>query len=291
MSNRRIADLTPADPRRHAFVTGLTQDYKFSLWHRELTRMPSSDAPEEQSLTKQESPIGVCANNPLGLAVICVAILLSALAPPSAKAAFVIENYSVLGASSVILDTTTGLYWVKPTDTLGLTYPTVQSDIANGLTGNFSYASYSQVSTLLADAGITDFTNVATAGSYAGASAMVAAFGQTSGGTLTNGAYHGSYAQVDGVYAGNYDAFTIAYQFNAAGAFGSCTSVNCAQASVGAYSGNAVGPYGSWLVASSLNSGPPPPVPLPASAWLMLSGIAGLGLLSRRRGARVMKGR
>ncbi len=230
--------------------------------------------------------MGVCAHSPPGMGAICVAVLLLALASPSVKAAFVVENDSVFGAASVILDTSTGLYWVKPTETLGSSYSTEQSAIASGQTGNFTYASYSQVYTLFSDAGITDFTNNVTAGNYAGANAMISAFGQTSGGTFTNGSYVGSYAQLNGVYAGDYAAYTIAYQLNAAGAFVTCTSANCGQASVSPPSpGDSAGPYGNWLVASSLDSGGPPPVPLPASAWLMLSGIAGLGLLSRRRGA------
>jgi hypothetical protein len=209
-------------------------------------------------VTKQESPIFVRRNSQSGLGVICVAILLLALASPTVKAAFVSESDSVYGASSVVLDQIPAC--TKPTETLGLTYSTVQTDIATGLAGNFAYASYSQVRTLLSDAGITDFTNGVSAGSYAGAGAIVSAFGQTSGGTFTNGSYHGSYAQVVGVYAGNYDAFTIAYRLNATGEFG-CTSVDCAETSVGNFSGSSAGPYGSWLVASSLNSGNvPPPV-------------------------------
>jgi hypothetical protein len=218
------------------------------------------------------------------LAVICVAILLLALAPASAKAAFVIENDSVFGASSVVLDTTTGLYWLKPTETVGLTFSTVQADIAAGQTGNFSYASASQVQALLSDAGITDFSNGVSAPSYAGASAIISALGQTSGGPFTNGSYNGSYAQVAGLYAGNNEAYTIAYQLNASGAFG-CASVDCAETTVGNVPGNSIRPYGSWLVATSLDSGnAPPPVPIPASVWLMLSALAGLGLLPRRRG-------
>jgi hypothetical protein len=222
--------------------------------------------------------------SPIGLAVICVAILLLALAPASAKAAFVIENDSVFGASSVVLDTTTGLYWLKPTETVGLTFSTVQADIAAGQTGNFSYASASQVQALLSDAGITDFSNGVSAPSYAGASAIISALGQTSGGPFTNGSYNGSYAQVAGLYAGNNEAYTIAYQLNASGAFG-CASVDCAETTVGNVPGNSIRPYGSWLVATSLDSGnAPPPVPIPASVWLMLSALAGLGLLPRRRG-------
>jgi hypothetical protein len=222
--------------------------------------------------------------SPIGLGVMCVAILLFALAPASAKAAFVIENDSVYGAASVVLDTITSLYWVKPTETLGLTFSTVQADIAAGQTGNFSYASASQVQALFSDAGITDFSNGVSAPSYAGASAIISAFGQTSGGTFTNGSYFGSYAQVAGLYAGNSEAYTIAYQLNASGAFG-CTGVDCAETTVGNVPGNSIYPYGSWLVATSLDSGnAPPPVPIPASVWLMLSALVGLGSLSRRRG-------
>jgi hypothetical protein len=243
----------------------------------------AAGASGNRSLAEQGSVTGVCGTGRLGLGVICVAILLLELTSPPARAGFVVENDSVYGASSVVLDTSTGLYWVKPIETQGLTYSAVQTDIATGLTGDFAYASYSQVNTLLSDAGITDFTNGVSAGSYAGASAIVSAFGQTSGGTFSNGSYQGPYAQVVGVYAGNYDAYTIAYQLNATGEF-ECTSADCAETSIGNFSGSAAGPYGSWLVASSLDSGNvPSPVPLPASAWLMLGAIGGLGLRSRRR--------
>jgi hypothetical protein len=218
-----------------------------------------------------------------GLGMICVAIMLLALVPPPVKAALVVENDSVYGASSVVLDTSTGLYWVKPGETLGLTFSTVQADIAAGRTGNFSYASASQVQALLSDAGITDFSNGVSAPSYAGASAIISALGQTSGGLFTNGSYHGSYAQVAGLYAGNNEAYTIAYQLNASGAFG-CASADCAETTVGNVPGNSIRPYGSWLVAGSLDSGNVlPPVPIPASVWLMLSALAGLGSLRRRR--------
>ncbi len=236
-----------------------------------------------RSSAKQESTICRCRTSRTGLGVICVAILLLGLAPPSVRASFVLENDSVFGASSVVLDTSTGLYWVKPLETLGQTYSTVQTDIGAGLTGNFAYAAYSQVQTLLSDAGITDFTNGVSAGSYAGASSIISAFGQTGGGSYSNGSYQGSYAQVVGVYAGNYDAFTIAYQLNATGEFG-CTSVDCAETSIGNFSGSSAGPYGSWLVASKLDTGNTgSPVPLPASVWQMLGAIGGLGLLCRRR--------
>jgi hypothetical protein len=253
--------------------------------HNERTAAASGS----QSVTKQESPVFVRRNSRSGVAVICVAILLLALASPTVKAAFVVESDSVFGASSVVLDTDTGLYWVKPTETLGLAYATVQTDIATGLAGNFAYASDSQVRTLFSDAGITDVTNALTAGNYAGAAAIVSAFGQTSGGTFSNGSYSGPYAQVGGVYAGDNDAFTMEYRLNATGEFG-CTSADCGQAYVGVLSGSPAGSSGSWLVASSLDSGnKPPPVPLPASGWLLLSAIGGLGLLSRRRGARLAR--
>jgi hypothetical protein len=244
----------------------------------------AASASGNRSLAKRGPAIGVHQTGRLGLGVIYIAILLLQLTPPPARAAFVVENDSVYGASSVVLDTSTGLYWVKPMETLGLTYSTMQTDIAAGLTGNFTYASFSQVHTLFSDAGITDFTNNVSAASYAGANAIVSAFGQTSGGTFSNGSYQGPYAQTVGVYAGNYDAYTVAYQLNTTGEFG-CTSVDCAETSIGNFSGSTAGPYGSWLVASSLGSGnAPSPVPLPASAWLMLGAIGGLGLLSRRRG-------
>jgi hypothetical protein len=243
----------------------------------------TAGAPGNRSLAKRGSATGVYRSGRMGFGVICIAILLSALTPPRARASFVVENDDVYGASSVVLDTSTGLYWVKPIETLGLTYSAVQTDIASGLTGNFTYASYSQVHTLFSDAGITDFTNSVSAGSYAGASALVSAFGQTGGGIFSNGSYQGPYAQTVGVYAGNFDAYTIAYQLNAAGEFG-CTGMDCAETSIGTFSGAASGAYGSWLVASSLDSGNvPSPVPLPASAWLMLSAIGGLGLLCRAR--------
>lgn len=243
----------------------------------------AAGAPGDRSLSGRGSVQGVCRTARLVLGVICMAMLLLALTPPRAMASLVVENDSVYGASSVVLDTSTGLYWVKPIETLGLSYSAVQTDIASGLTGNFTYASFSQVHTLFSDAGITDFTNDVSAGSYAGASALVSVFGQTGGGTFSNGSYQGPYAQVVGVYAGNFDAYTIAYQLNAAGEFG-CSGMDCAETSIGTFSGAASGAYGSWLVASSLDSGnAPSPVPLPASAWLMLSAIGGLGLLSRPR--------
>lgn len=232
---------------------------------------------------RENIAVGVSAHRSV-LGMICIAIMLLALVPPPVKAAFVVENDSVYGASSVVLDTSTGLYWVKPSETLGLTFSAVQANIAAGLTGSFSYASASQVQALFSDAGITDFSNGVSASSYAGASAIISAFGETSGGPFTNGSYNGSYTQVAGLYAGNNEAYTIAYQLNASGAFG-CASVDCAETTVGNVPGNSVRPYGSWLVGTSLDSGSaPPPVPIPASLWLMLSALAGLGSLGHRRG-------
>jgi hypothetical protein len=237
----------------------------------------------EQTLNRKVSSIN-CSSGRFGYRVIGIIMLISMLASRPASAAFVVENDSVFGVSSVVLDTSTGLYWVKPIETLGLSYSAVQTDIAAGKTGNFAYASYSQVHGLLSDAGITDFTNDVAAGSYAGASAIVSMFGETGSGTLTNGSYIADYAQVVGVYSGDFDAFTIAYQMNAIGGFG-CSSVHCAETSIGNSSGSSAGPYGSWLVASELDSvNVTSPVPLPASLWFMLSGIGGLVLFGRSRG-------
>ena len=87
------------------------------------------------------------------------------------------------------------------------------------------------------------------------------------------------------MYAGGYDAYTIVYNLTAAATALGCTSTHCAQTAVSTAAGSSAGPYGSWLVASSLDpQHGTPAVPLPASFWFMLSGVGALGFLSRRRG-------
>jgi hypothetical protein len=54
---------------------------------------------------------------------------------------------------------------------------------------------------------------------------------------------------------------------------------------------NANGLFGTWLLSTSgaltysFTAQSAPPVPLPAAAWLLLSGLAGFGVVSRRRNA------
>ena len=54
------------------------------------------------------------------LPLLGIVMVLLGFGAPRANADFVTESDSVFGNASVVLDTHTGLYWLKPTETAGL---------------------------------------------------------------------------------------------------------------------------------------------------------------------------
>lgn len=172
------------------------------------------------------------------------------------------------GNGTTILDTTTGLTWVALSQTAGLSEAQVEAG-AGGWFGSYQYATESQLATLFADAGLANlkaYTN--DPATIANVQAFVQLFNPPRPGytaaalgffTSSVPAYYGimdvQYVEGEGAIADWYppqaNGYSVTEPVNGGG-------------------------YGSLLVGVA-------PVPLPSPVWLLVSGLGGLVILTRRR--------
>jgi hypothetical protein len=193
--------------------------------------------------------------------VFAAVIMMSALSVNSANAALVST-----GGGTTVLDATTGLTWVALSQTAGLSQAQIDAG-AGGWIGTYQYATWAQVDTLFADAGLN---NEVAYSSNPAEIANVLAFIQLFdpprlGFTVSANGFFTSnvpadYGLINVEYTGDGQVFSAVFPPQANG-----YSVD-----------SPVMGYGSLLVGVA-------PVPLPAAAWLLLSGIGALATLTLRR--------
>ncbi|HVW11809.1 MAG TPA: PEP-CTERM sorting domain-containing protein [Bryobacteraceae bacterium] len=224
------------------------------------------------------------------LSAFSLAIVMLACGVP-ASASLIVQDSPLDGASSVVLDTDTGLYWLKPSLTDGESYATVQAEEGQGNYTGFTLATYDQVRTLFLDGGIQNTSNSPSDTYYASDLAFIDVFGPTrtlteplNGVTVNTQEIYGIYLNQSEVlpqdpYLGFVEASTYS------GPFSACYNLTeCGEASVGSFFGGTTSTdyEGAWLVASSLAA---TPVFTPEPATFVLAG-AGLLLMWRRRASR-----
>lgn len=96
----------------------------------------------------------------------------------SAHANLLLTGNPTFGANSVVIDTSTGLGWLKPVDSTGLSYHQVLADMQpGGMFNGFEYATDQQVLGLFASAGIPG------PGAYQVSNASILSFLSLFGGT------------------------------------------------------------------------------------------------------------
>jgi hypothetical protein len=194
------------------------------------------------------------------LAAIVLAMVLGA--QPS-YAAFVSED-----GGTAVLDTTTGLTWLTLSDTTGLTASQINSGVG-GWNTSYQYASLAQIQTLFADAGLTDSLNYSTGPTeIANAASFNAIFNRSNttcaagpGGQFACGFTQFANGSDDLINVGTNGSSGYSYIFE-----NYATNSNFPNTA-----------YGSLMVSRTA------PVPLPASAWLLLSAVIGVGASLHRR--------
>jgi hypothetical protein len=200
--------------------------------------------------------------------------VVSLVAAGVSHATVVAINDPVWGASSVIVDSATGLEWLSLTKTVGDSVSSVASQ--TGVTGTYAgwqIARDSQVVTLLNDAGpsttltlggtvtsnvAADVTQGVSTAQLLGLTSTAANFYDAAG--LANGS-GGPFAS--GIEAGTSPTYSTPFVT----AISDGISFAPSQTNPG---------VGVWLERAI-------PVPLPASVWLMLSALGGLGFAARAR--------
>lgn len=217
----------------------------------------------------------------------CCGLIFVALAA-SCRAELVLVSDPQWGTNTVVLDTTTGLYWLDPSLTLDQSYSTVQLELGTGAYAQFSYATTTQLQGLFTDAGITNLTNAESATDYSADLALINLFGATSteSGTVNGLNYteQDLYANLQNTYGTLTQdpllGFTLAFEYNAVDP--SCGSANCGESSIGNYFGSSTASptVGNWLVATELT-------PEPSDMLLTAAGVAVLYAVWRKKRAAI----
>ena len=71
-----------------------------------------------------------------------------------ASADLVLRDDNIWGPGTIIHDTSTGLYWLKPSKTVNLSYNTISEQLGSGAYTGFRYASSTEVQNLFITAGL-----------------------------------------------------------------------------------------------------------------------------------------
>jgi hypothetical protein len=168
---------------------------------------------------------------------------------------------------TAVLDTATGLTWLTLSDTTGLTASQINSGVG-GWNTSYQYASLAQIQTLFADAGLTNSINYSTS-ETANAASFNAIFNRSNTTCAAGGG--GKFAcGFTQLANGSDDLINV-------GTYGSLGGYSYIFENYATNSNFPNTEYGSLMVSRTA------PVPLPASAWLMLSVVIGVGASVRRR--------
>jgi hypothetical protein len=204
----------------------------------------------------------------IALAALCAALLGGML--PAAHADFIPED-SRFGADTLILDTDTGIRWLKLDATLGVSFNDVAANLDAGERyAGFTIASKFDVGRLFVDAGFPNYQQVPVGKVYTAAElAAGPSFTELFGGVV--------YASGDGRSAGKVaEAIFPGLNYGAA-MYWSATRGGewYDDASNFGFNDVARADSGTWLMAA---------IPEPSTYALMLAGLALVGVSARRRG-------
>jgi len=213
---------------------------------------------------------------------ICMTILLMAATIAPAHAAFVSTDWNASGDGLITRDTTTSLDWLDLTATAGLSYNFVASQFGvGGAYESWRYASDTEATSLLTEFGFPEIdgyrlTVTSSPGAELGPklSTFQSYFGYNY--LLLEGSFLYPILDSFGLTSrsnseGTHEYFGVNWIHNAIGIHAipaDCCNIDDANGTHTA----------SFLVRSA-------PVPLPAAAWLLLSGIGGIVAVARRRKA------
>jgi hypothetical protein len=196
------------------------------------------------------------------------ALLLCASGAQSAFAGFVTANSS-FGNDTLVLDTQTGIEWLKLDATLGLSYDFVASQLDAGeMFSGFSVASILDVTTLFQDAGVwAPLAPLTSASALASGAAFAGYFGgyNSGSGISLEGMTNASLAPY------NFQQRSVGVVYRAGISTSSWDDAYHSRSGPGSAS------VGTWLTRSVT------PVPEPTTYVLMLTGLAAVGWATRRR--------